>query len=964
MTNEETKALWAQNITSREQFDDVFNRTRSHIGRAWVQAGNHLPMADHQYVHDLQHVSGDLWPLQRDIIRETVGFYPEPTSVIRWLRTVASNTGVGQMWPHVSPIDRTEIAFTPDPVQGRADRKQRMTIGRFLRKFLLWAPDREIQRLEQQHRSELDTSFKLAETVEAIYQVYREMDGDTGCMRYDEEHFGHEEYHPSAVYASPNMGVAYTTDVNGTVKSRSVVWINPADPDDKRYVRIYGDPILRKKLEANGYRMRGLAGAKLRILRDPSFDENNDAMIVMPWIDPAGGIHATNVDRAFDSEHAVRFKGEDFFTLVTGEQQRAYAKAGIMAKGVQTQDGHVEVPEIDLSTFHYTCLLTGKQANRMEVSTVLWVTEDGTVGSAIEAAVEEIEDRVMMRIHREGKLQYIYSTIPVRDKVAIPGMDSWFNDAPTRQAAGVCLLDSVFYPGGATYHARVDCVYLEGAGGVHTFIKKEDALMLYKEGGNSFTHVSMVKPLKSEGYLPVAVYNSYRGLAHRDHPRLAVTRGGKRVITDTHEVNQLVDGTWEYERNVVPITICGHAFRMSKTDVARDIVISAEKVRELFEPTYKLAYRSIDPDSNVDRRLRDQRMLRAFSNGFQSASTWFKSGDNIVALTHYNKPTEPRQLYEAALGILLMQKDSEWMQRTLGYQHANGPPWARVVKDAFEGMQAFDHERGMAMAEANAVEAAPTTAAVIATLNTLGDSEMDRLIAEVDDTLATAVVRRWPRLMAAGMMNRPIEEVPTHVAQALDRMEQVMGSPDGMGPQAVTADTPVRTVRNADGTVSELGWPFAPVAEPNPDPALGTVVTPAQVEAYVEGRVLNPAAAWPVPTTGRDPNTWPHAPAPITGVPDESWIEPAMAAVEASLPAPNFVIVPPASLDTANLLSHLQPASSALSLEENVARVRAQQAQEDDALLVELRRAGLAPIVIDESTSFSDLPNLNTERQE
>jgi hypothetical protein len=292
-----------------------------------------------------------------------------------------------------------------------------------------------------------------------------------------------------------------------------------------------------------------------------------------------------------------------------------------------------------------------------------------------------------------------------------------------------------------------------------------------------------------------------------------------------------------------------------------------------------------------------------------------------------------------------MQKDSEWMQRTLGYQHANGPPWARVVKDAFEGMQAFDHERGMERAEANAVEAAPTTAQVIGVLNTLGDSEMDRLIAEVDDTLATAVVRRWPRLMAAGMLNRTPEEVPHDVAHALDRMEQVMGSPDGMGPQAV--------------------------AEPSLIP-----MEIGQIDRFVihEGTVLNPAAAWPVPTTpphgrvqrvepdtwvptGRDPNTWPHAP-----VPDESWIEPAMRAVEASLqPAPNFVIVPPASPETVDLLSHLQPASSPLV---DVTLTDGTLAQADDDLLAQLRHAGLAPIVIDESTSFSDLPNLNTERQE
>jgi hypothetical protein len=74
-------------------------------------------------------------------------------------------------------------------------------------------------------------------------------------MRYDMSHFGHQTYHPAAIYGSPNFSVAVHRDTKGTVKSRSVVG-QPEDADDKRYVRIYGDAALQRKLERHGYKLK------------------------------------------------------------------------------------------------------------------------------------------------------------------------------------------------------------------------------------------------------------------------------------------------------------------------------------------------------------------------------------------------------------------------------------------------------------------------------------------------------------------------------------------------------------------------------------------------------------------------------------------------------------------------------------------------------------------------------------
>ncbi len=773
MTNDELKAAWAVDITSLEKYNEVWRATRNWLPRAALHS-NHthmLPQADHSNVVGLTHGVQDIWPLQRDITREAVGYYPEPTSVLKWLRTMQSNTGAGQNFPHISPQDRMQIAFTPDGHQAKLDRKQRMTIGRYLRKVLLFVPDAEIQRLEQQHRSELDTEFLLAETVDAIRRVYEGMDGDSGCMRYNMDHFNHDEYHPSAVYCSPGMGVAYTEDADGTVKSRSVIWVNPNDASDKRYVRIYGDPILKKKLEANGFKMRGLVGAKLRIYHDPSFDSRST--VVMPWIDPAGGIHAQNADRSYDSEYVVRFKGDEFITMVSSDQKLRYERAGIYLPNVQTQSGHVDVPEVDDTQFVFTCPLSGMRTNRMEVETQLWIDENGAILRVRSQAITDHTERLTsLQVMHEGRMQRAYCKQDVRDKFAIPGHGTHYNDEATRDAVGVCMLDKAFYSESERWSARSLCVIINDALGNATYIKKEDALILYTEVSDKFIHIEMVKPLKKEGCVPVAVLNGYRGLAHKDHPRLAVTRGGKRVITTRHDVVMLHDRSWEYSRNVTSVSVAGVTLHMHKDDAKSTLTVSKAHVAEQYKATFSMRNSSGDLDHNLRRR--ESRMVTLMSRGFQGSSAYMKKDEAIVTVDYYNKCTTIQPLIEAAKGILLMQEDAEWMRRVLGYQSGNALPWARTIVQIEECMKEFDHEYEMQMAEANAVEAPLAVQQLVQQVNRLGDTGIDSLVSEVDEALATAVVRRWPRLNAV----QPPE---------------------------------MRTVQNADGTLSPVPTDLIPM---------------------------------------------------------------------------------------------------------------------------------------------------------
>ena len=212
MTNDQLKTIWQADINTKERYDAAYQQTRRYLPQM-QDLRSLLPQRDGIQMAYLDMPLAEAWPLQRDLIREAIGVYPEATSVVKWMRS--REACMGQYFVHISPVNPMEVAFTIDRQNALADRKVRQPIGRVLRKFFMYMPDAEVQRLEQQHRAELDTTFKLADTVEAIERVYIGMDGDSGCMRYERGNFHHTDYHPSAVYASAGMGVAYTEDEDG-----------------------------------------------------------------------------------------------------------------------------------------------------------------------------------------------------------------------------------------------------------------------------------------------------------------------------------------------------------------------------------------------------------------------------------------------------------------------------------------------------------------------------------------------------------------------------------------------------------------------------------------------------------------------------------------------------------------------------------------------------------------------------
>lgn len=193
-------------------------------------------------------------------------------------------------WDHFVHLSKDEplyIAYTPDANYGKQDRRVKTTVGRYLKKYYPELTDARIRILTdafKYHFSLEDVHF--AETAEEMIRVYT--NGPHSCMGYTWElesaTYG-SQMHPVAAYAAPGIKLAYLMR-EGKINARCLTYTNPDNSDDMRWIRLYGDEVLVRKLESLGFRRDNLNGVKLAKIPAVTVDGRplHDTF-VMPYID-------------------------------------------------------------------------------------------------------------------------------------------------------------------------------------------------------------------------------------------------------------------------------------------------------------------------------------------------------------------------------------------------------------------------------------------------------------------------------------------------------------------------------------------------------------------------------------------------------------------------------------------------------------------------------------------------------
>ena len=482
------------------------------------------------------------WWLLRDMIRQIVGVYEEPTSVQKWLRS--SLVMMGWQFVHTARGNAEQVAYNADLTNAVADRKLTTTLGRYLRKVLPHAPDDFIANLEAQHRGELDDTFLVARTPKEIELVYTTMAGDGGCMRYSKGHFGNSKYHPSAVYSSPGLGVAYLKNAAGQIVARSVIYDNPEDNNDRRYVRIYGDAALGSKLKRSGYRCAGLRGVKMNIFRDPRH-VSEPARMVMPYLDPAGG-RGSSEDRKYDGTYAVKYAGEDFLRILSYEDIQKLRNLPVDICSVQNTSAYITLTrEIDPSQFSKQCALTGETFSALEheIAYILLNGEPALVrADRIDHGRLPCAATYLSSRNTESEIHLTQEEYEARV------MDNLYVNEHARARNGWRELDPALYPmvEGQTMRQRMisphgaqQSVAIASDGSFTTtgyYIRQQDRVFtLSADNQMGHIHKDQGRQLLETGkFVATPKWSGVDLYVHVDHPNLVQTARKKHVVIGYH----------------------------------------------------------------------------------------------------------------------------------------------------------------------------------------------------------------------------------------------------------------------------------------------------------------------------------------------------------------------------------------------------------------------------------------------
>lgn len=503
---------------------------------------------------------GTSWWFMREQLRIATGVYPAATTVLQQ----CVDTMRLQVWCiHCSTDPETPeaVAYTPDATAGAADRQVKVgSLAKLLRKLVPLLSDEWLQKIEAFHRAELDPSFELATSVEDVQFVYQNMEGDSGCMRYDHSRWELPNHlHPSHVYANvPGMGVAYHRNGNGVIVSRALVWEDASGT--KKYLRVYGDGALKRKLERSGYVNASLAGARIRAV---TYDYRGETRHVVPYLDGIAG-DQNNYDGTYGF---VDMAEPGFIRLIDTEMANRLDTAGITATRFKNHtDVSYKLQPQDLSALRFTCPLSGvvvdKLTNR-DTTAAVWL--GGRVQNVLVTSyvIRRFGGYARARTYDEnGVVRQVWaeSWVPTFTWADY----SYIETDENRAKLGYVRLDEKLYPGRG-WVQLTSTVEVDGQRRL-----KSDVVTVYEANGtvSHMLRADIVSrkaraEIREKGYHFVGTGDSAY-IIHGEHANAVTLRGGRVVHVDRHDVVELHDGTLDFKSNTRIVPLFGRGVRIGK----------------------------------------------------------------------------------------------------------------------------------------------------------------------------------------------------------------------------------------------------------------------------------------------------------------------------------------------------------------------------------------------------------------
>lgn len=486
------------------------------------QPGTFLPVTK-----QVEQINKSLWWLHREMLR-VVHVYPEHTAVMRQLNALHA---FGHMMPHISADDPSMIAFTASADDGARDRQTRMALGRFIRRYYNFATDKNIAAIEAAHRGELNppVEFIVAETdPKEFLNAYQAI---SSCMSKSTSSYGLKLMHPVLAYCTPGFQLAILKNAGGGISARSLVWINPDNKEDKRYVRTYGDVVLHNYLKKNGFMPRAFEPAYLKTMVIKGNADSGREQLVAPYVDSG-----SECPSGEGNQNGVWDGADRIYLLKSGTKTKIPPEFLVQ---MQTSGGHTYGRPFPINR---KCALTGEPVNGLKDQFVS-VWHDGKEDIALASAVKDW--LFVAPSYGRNKLYFPPDTVTF-----LHGATRYVDNDENRQAMGYVRLMPKFYPDSIEWFSKNDKGLAKIVDG---HIKAEDLMIWIDE---YFTRVNIHKSQLPKDAVRVAALDDIKTWAHPTIPTVR-TEANRKVVPGVHAVKQAYDGKWHYERQLHQVLLFG-----------------------------------------------------------------------------------------------------------------------------------------------------------------------------------------------------------------------------------------------------------------------------------------------------------------------------------------------------------------------------------------------------------------------
>ena len=530
------------------------------------------------------------WWVHREQMRMYLQVYPVDGRVLSLLRGHAQ---LSQYLFHQSKEEPGMIAFTASLEDGLKDRQTRTTLGRFLRKYMPLATDKAIAAVEAAWRAELNPPIEFISAMDEPDRFEAAYCRINSCMSKSRRNYPHANevgWHPVNGYGTPGFKLAVLKTAEGAddshITSRALVWENPEDANDKRWVRAYGDiPVMTAVLKKLGYVNIPFEGAYLKTI-DAGIRDGHRHGLIVPYVDQGDGSGklGTNAFGIWDGEEKIYLFGSQ--TKVRVEDKY---RVSIFASG--------GVSYACPFPMNKTCALSGVKIDLFNDEFTTVKLDGKTVTVLVSALTTAGWFRAMdMSVSSSGAV-WVKPGTPT----FLEGRTIVVDDQYNRKRFNYFQLSENFYPNdrewkklsnNSEYVVVMDMV-TEVA---NAMIRRDDAVFYINEGTDGHNvHISQLP----KSAVRILEHKGFRTYMHKDTPHVTNIHG-RACVRGIHDIVQLHDGGWELRKNAKAVKFLGVDMWILNDQTLTDVQIN--DLPPAAKQRMSIAMNTVSQKSNVFKK--------------------------------------------------------------------------------------------------------------------------------------------------------------------------------------------------------------------------------------------------------------------------------------------------------------------------------------------------------------------------